>query len=94
MASKKRKTRCIFPGYKWCGPGCSGPGAPINQVDSCCMRHDKCLDSGRSKCQCDREFLRCLEPHINRYSESGKTAALIYDVMKLRTAFTCSGRKH
>ena len=25
---------CIFPGYNWCGPGCSGPDDPANDVDA------------------------------------------------------------
>ncbi|WP_325058505.1 hypothetical protein [Lentibacillus cibarius] len=33
---------CIFPGYKYCGPGCSGPEQPINAVDAACQVHDIC----------------------------------------------------
>lgn len=31
-----------YPGYRYCGPGCSGPGAPTNPVDACCKYHDEC----------------------------------------------------
>lgn len=80
---------CVFPGYNWCGPGCSGPGAPINDVDSCCYKHDKCLRSGRSRCQCDQDFLYCLKPKVNHCTEKGKKAALMYGFMKFQTKFTC-----
>ncbi|HWL11412.1 MAG TPA: Parvovirus coat protein VP1-like protein, partial [Ureibacillus sp.] len=29
-----------LPGYRYCGPGCSGPGSPTNPVDACCKFHD------------------------------------------------------
>ncbi|MDO4909658.1 MAG: phospholipase A2 family protein [Corynebacterium sp.] len=28
----------------WCGPGFSGPGAPIDAIDEACMRHDLCYE--------------------------------------------------
>ncbi|MEH7120856.1 phospholipase [Neobacillus vireti] len=95
MQNRRRSpfSLCIFPGYKWCGPGCSGPGAPINDVDACCQKHDYCLDRGLSSCECDTQFMECLRPKINRYTEKGRKAALMYDFMKIRTSFTC-GRKN
>ena len=42
---QRRKGRfrfCVFPGYNWCGPGCNGPGAPINELDAACKAHDIC----------------------------------------------------
>ncbi|WP_209122728.1 phospholipase [Alkalihalobacillus sp. BA299] len=90
MPSRKRGFGlCIFPGYKWCGPGCSGPGAPINDVDECCQRHDQCLSAGRSRCECDRKFLHCLRPKVNNYSDKGRKAAIMYEYMKFQTLFTC-----
>ncbi|PLR68664.1 phospholipase [Bacillus sp. UMB0893] len=86
---QKRKPRCIFPDYRWCGPGCSGPGLPINDVDACCMRHDRCLDRGISTCKCDFEFIECLRPKINKYTQKGRNAAFMYKVMKIKTLFTC-----
>ncbi|MGG1291742.1 hypothetical protein ABE218_10345 [Bacillus smithii] len=38
---KKSPGFCIFLGYRWCGPRCSGPGAPINDVDACRISNDK-----------------------------------------------------
>ncbi|WP_102346380.1 phospholipase [Bacillus sp. Marseille-P3661] len=86
---KRRRGLCIFPGYRWCGPGCSGPGAPINDVDGCCKIHDKCLRTRKSQCQCDQEFLECLRPKMSRHSDKGKKATIMYGYMKVQTLFTC-----
>ncbi|MEM5015097.1 phospholipase [Metabacillus indicus] len=88
---RQRRPRCIFPEYRWCGPGCSGPGMPINDVDACCQKHDLCLDSGRSSCDCDRAFVECLRPKMNRETEKGRNAAFMYKIMKLKMMFTCGG---
>ncbi|MFC5463468.1 phospholipase [Lederbergia graminis] len=88
-ARRRKRGLCVFPGYKWCGPGCSGPGAPINDVDACCYKHDKCLSSGRSRCYCDRAFLSCLYPKINRQTDKGRKAATMYKYMQIQTIFTC-----
>jgi hypothetical protein len=86
---KRNQGLCIFPGYHWCGPGCSGPGAPINDVDECCRKHDKCLESHQSQCKCDQAFLKCLRPKVNYNTEKGKKAAIMYNYMELQTIFTC-----
>ncbi|WP_075981651.1 phospholipase [Bacillus massilinigeriensis] len=96
---EKRQNRnpfslCIFPGYKWCGPGCSGPGRPINEVDTCCMRHDQCLKRGRSSCKCDFEFMNCLKPKMNPRTQMGRNAIIMYRAMKLKTSFFCGRRFH
>lgn len=82
---------CIFPGYKWCGPGCSGPGTPINRVDAACKAHDECyLNYGpRSRCKCDIEFLRRLETCRNPYTKEGRQANTIYQYMRAQKIFTC-----
>jgi hypothetical protein len=42
----------------WCGPGNSGPGAPIDAVDQVCCLHDKCYtDRGYLDCSCDRDLV-------------------------------------
>ncbi|WP_409300509.1 phospholipase [Peribacillus sp. SCS-155] len=87
-----RKTlfcRCIFPRYKWCGPGCSGPEDPINDVDDCCKSHDQCYQQ-ESRCQCDRNLINCLRTKVNFYSRKGFVAALIYFYMRIQVLFTCS----
>lgn len=50
----------------WCGPGCSGPSAPITKVDACCQKHDKCYGSRVwGACSCDKEIRECLAPLLN-----------------------------
>lgn len=85
---------CVFPGYNWCGPGCNGPGEPINEVDAACKAHDKCYRGYGDRCKCDSEFLRRLRPHINQNSEKGRRARTLYNYMKIQTRFTCNnGRR-
>jgi hypothetical protein len=83
----KRWRKCIFPGYRWCGPGCSGPGAPINDVDACCKAHDLCIKRNGISYKCDRMFADCLRPKVNFHSRKGRTAALMYGYMKLQMGF-------
>ncbi|WP_342342358.1 phospholipase [Neobacillus novalis] len=90
---RRRRGFCIFPGYRWCGPGCSGPGAPINDVDACCMGHDLCLSRGISPCQCDYQFINCLRNKMNSHTDKGRKAALMHDFMKVKATFTCGGRR-
>jgi hypothetical protein len=43
---------------RWCGPGHSGPGVPIDAVDEVCCRHDQCYcQRGEFDCSCDRELI-------------------------------------
>ncbi|MBS4196188.1 phospholipase [Lederbergia citri] len=87
---KRRGSRfCVFPGYKWCGPGCSGPGAPFNEVDAACKGHDECYRSSRNYCECDYEFLRRLRPLINPSTRTGRHASLLYDYMKFQILLNC-----
>lgn len=81
---------CIFPGYKWCGPGCSGPGAPINDVDAACKAHDECYAKFGLSCKCDRKFLQDLRPKVNNHTKKGRRAGLLYKYMKMQAAYTCS----
>ena len=79
----RRSPGLCLPGYRWCGPGCSGPGAPLNPVDSCCKRHDDCYRrSGPSK-ECDDMFLNCLRPKINAHTRQGRHARLFYHVFRI-----------
>ncbi|RFU60762.1 phospholipase [Peribacillus glennii] len=82
---------CIFPGYKYCGPNCSGPGAPTNSVDNCCRKHDHCLERGGSPCKCDTNFINCLRSKMDPHTLMGRQAALMYGFMKMRIMRTCGG---
>ncbi|SER09910.1 phospholipase [Piscibacillus halophilus] len=78
---------CVFPGYRYCGPGCSGPGAPINRVDAACRAHDQCYRSNVPRARCDQEFMRRLQPLIHPHTREGRHARTIYNFMKLRSRF-------
>jgi hypothetical protein len=42
----------------WCGPGNSGPEAPIDPVDQACCRHDICFcQHGYDRCSCNRDLI-------------------------------------
>jgi hypothetical protein len=84
-----KKNNCIFPGYNWCGPCCSGPDDPINDVDACCKKHDECLNNGINRCECDIEMLRCLKSKIDFNTEKGRVAAIMYLYFKFKVVFTC-----
>ena len=88
---KRPLSICIFPRYKWCGPNCSGPGAPINDVDACCKAHDECLKV-HSDCECDRKFIDCLRPKRKVTTEKGRVAILMYLYMQIRILFTCRNK--
>ncbi len=87
---RKKKGFCIFPGYNWCGPGCSGPGAPINQVDACCRAHDECYHLSESPCICDQMFIDSLRLYINPYTKMGRRALIMYTYMNIQQFFTCA----
>ncbi|MCG3089894.1 phospholipase [Sporosarcina cyprini] len=87
---RKRNLRfCVLPGYNWCGPGCSGPGEPVNNVDAACKAHDLCYQSGGRRCVCDREFLRRLEREIDPSTIAGRHARMLYRYMRMQSFFTC-----
>ncbi|WP_342514425.1 phospholipase [Sporosarcina sp. FSL K6-1522] len=89
--NRRRRFRfCVLPGYNWCGPGCNGPGAPINAVDAACKAHDICYRKGRSPCECDQEFLCRLRPHIDSCTKEGRHARLLYHYIKMQTFITCN----
>lgn len=81
---------CVLPGYNWCGPGCNGPGAPINSVDAACQAHDICYRMGGHPCECDQEFLYRLRQEIDPYTKKGRHARHLYNYMRLQTFFTCN----
>lgn len=83
----QKGVRFCMPGYRYCGPGCSGPGAPTNAVDSCCYMHDLCYQRHKDKKYCDEQFQRCLAPKINRYTKEGRDAALFSKVIRMKGFF-------
>jgi Phospholipase A2 len=61
----------------WCGPGHSGPGAPIDPVDRVCCLHDHCYgDRGTLDCACDRDLVARMPGAIadTRTSAAGRAA--------------------
>ncbi|QDP39815.1 Parvovirus coat protein VP1-like protein [Radiobacillus deserti] len=70
--------------YRYCGPNCSGPGAPINQLDSICRQHDLCYRRYGQK-HCDRIFLSRVRPLANRRTKMGRDARFMYKVMRLKS---------
>lgn len=81
---------CIFPGYNWCGPGCIGPGDPINEVDAACKAHDKCYRRYGDRCHCDNELLRRLRPYLYEDTLMGRHARILYNYMRIQMMFTCN----
>lgn len=80
---------CMFPGYNWCGPGCSGPGAPINEVDAACRQHDLCYQWTRERCRCDHDFIERLERLQNRYTREGRHARVLLNHMRILKGINC-----
>lgn len=81
-----RRGLCM-PGYNWCGPGCSGPGAPTNDVDACCKMHDDCYKRFGASPGCDQAFLNCLSRKRNPYTKKGRDANFFYNVIRLKNNF-------
>jgi len=68
---------------RWCGPWCSGPAAPIDDVDACCQVHDNCYGRrGYFACTCDRALLRCLAPKRNLRTPKGRAAWTAWSYFK------------
>lgn len=84
---RRSNLQFCYPGYRYCGPNCSGPGKPTNPVDRCCFLHDRCYERyGRSK-YCDDLFQHCLRPHKNSHTRMGRNANLFSNIMNLRNSF-------
>jgi len=81
---------CIFPGYNWCGPGCSGPGNPVNAVDAACKAHDECYKAYGNYCACDQAFIKQLLSLQNSYTQEGRHARMMLQYMKIQRFFSCS----
>lgn len=76
-----------YPGYRYCGPGCTGPGVPVNAVDACCQSHDECYAlTGRTK-HCDDIFQQCLNQYKNSSTKMGKDANLFSKAINIKNFF-------
>jgi hypothetical protein len=74
----------------WCGPGHSGPGAPIDRVDQVCCRHDKCYgDRGSFDCSCDRDLIASMPAAIAHSSTSARGRAVGAGAIAVFTALPC-----
>lgn len=74
----------------WCGPGNSGPGAPIDRVDQVCCRHDKCYsDRGYLDCSCDRELIASMPAAIAHSSTPASGQAVGAGAIAVFTASPC-----
>ncbi|SHH44780.1 phospholipase [Virgibacillus chiguensis] len=91
---RQRKAAFCFPGgYRWCGPGCSGPGEPINDVDAICKEHDLCYRRTGDRCKCDQAFLKQMQLKIDPTTVKGRHARTMYHYMRYQSLFTCGFRK-
>ncbi|MCA1064142.1 phospholipase [Rossellomorea sp. AcN35-11] len=93
MRKHNVRPKLCIPGYRWCGPGCSGPGAPVNSVDAACKAHDVCYERYGPSCECDRMFMKKLRNEINHHTRKGRHAFLMYQYMKLQTTFKCQDER-
>ena len=89
MRQRRRNTTggFCFPGYRYCGPGCSGPGAPVNEVDRCCQFHDACYDRFGPSKYCDDMFQQCLSRHRYARTKMGKDARVFSAAVRVKNLF-------
>jgi hypothetical protein len=74
----------------WCGPGHSGPGAPIDRVDQVCCRHDKCYSNrGSLDCSCNRDLITSMPAAIADPNTSASGRAVGAAAMLLFSAIPC-----
>ncbi len=73
-----------LPGYRYCGPFCSGPGRPVNQLDAICRDHDICYRRSGNRSLCDQIFLNRLQPYLNHRGRLGRDAELMYRAIKIK----------
>ncbi|HVE77696.1 MAG TPA: phospholipase A2 family protein [Gemmatimonadaceae bacterium] len=72
---------------RWCGPGCSGPGEPVDNLDRCCLAHDRCYETrGYFACSCDNTFLGCVAPIRNVWTYRGRWAITIWTAFASKVA--------
>lgn len=60
----------------WCGKGHSGPGAPVDLLDTACMHHDQCYAArGYGTCSCDDDLIAEINRNYPRMHTTEKWAA-------------------
>ena len=84
---RRRNLGVCYPGYRYCGPGCTGPGAPTNPVDACCKWHDECYERYGRSMYCDVQFQRCLHRYMNSCSKMGRDARFFHRVINVGKLF-------
>ncbi|GMR38020.1 hypothetical protein PMAYCL1PPCAC_08215 [Pristionchus mayeri] len=76
----ERVTECVL-GYSaihyndygcWCGPG--GSGTPVDGIDDCCMKHDKCYDAAVDSKLCFDTAIEYVDPYNWDCIKDNKTA--------------------
>ncbi|HWK24271.1 MAG TPA: Parvovirus coat protein VP1-like protein [Ureibacillus sp.] len=87
---RQGKLGFCYPGYRYCGPGCTGPGSPTNPVDNCCKYHDECYmyyRHPRDRRYCDDLFQQCLNQYKYQNNKLGKDARLFSNVIGMKNFF-------
>lgn len=81
-----------FPVYgNWCGPGHSGPGAPIDLLDRMCKNHDECYArQGYFDCGCDQGLLYIVGKDYSKLSAKAK-AVSVGITMAISASMTVNG---
>ncbi|MDO4632148.1 MAG: phospholipase A2 family protein [Corynebacterium sp.] len=66
-----------FPYYgNWCGPRHSGPGAPVDTIDSLCKKHDECYArQGYFACSCAIVMVDDIARNRNKFKSTGENIA-------------------
>lgn len=84
---RRPKIGFCYPGYRYCGPGCTGSGAPINAVDKCCQAHDTCYSQKRGTQYCDELFQQCLNRYKHSSTKMGRDAKLFSRAINIKNFF-------
>ncbi|KWZ72648.1 hypothetical protein HMPREF3198_02008 [Winkia neuii] len=78
LAANPNGDRLSLPIYgNWCGPGYSGPGKPIDKLDTACMHHDKCYGKkGYLNCKCDQQLIDEINRNFSKMKKKEKAFAV------------------
>ncbi|WP_025683865.1 hypothetical protein [Paenibacillus maysiensis] len=76
---------CAPGGYQHCGKNCGynmarGGGAPINELDECCVAHDRCWENfGEGNCECDGILENCARRYRTKYYIIANAIIIYFD---------------